>query len=200
VGERWTLHIVLALMSGPKRYSQLKQQLTGAGANILSDRLARLSENQLVGRATGTVPGSQTTYHLTEQGRELAPVVEGLTMWGLHLLLPAQHDKDHDSVAFDQAWAPGATTTLVDESYQWSIDGVEFELAVKGCQLIRTAGRATQPAVTFKTSSSTLGAIYCRRTTVAEAIEQGEARLRGSRTAFRRMFGIVGFPSEALGL
>ena len=88
VGERWTLHIILALMSGPKRYSELKRMLAGAGANILSERLRQLSANDLVGRTTGNVPGSDTTYHLTERGRDLGPVVGSLMTYGLYLLMP----------------------------------------------------------------------------------------------------------------
>ena len=62
--------------------------VAGAGANILSERLRQLSANDLVGRTTGNVPGSDTTYHLTERGRDLGPVVGSLMTYGLYLLMP----------------------------------------------------------------------------------------------------------------
>ena len=43
VGDRWTLHILMALLGGPRRYSELKQLVSGAGTNILSDRLRALA-------------------------------------------------------------------------------------------------------------------------------------------------------------
>lgn len=43
VGDRWTLHIVYALLDGPKRYADLHAFLYGAGSNVLGDRLKRLS-------------------------------------------------------------------------------------------------------------------------------------------------------------
>jgi len=38
VGDRWTLHIVYALLDGPKRYVDLQAFLRGAGSNVLADR------------------------------------------------------------------------------------------------------------------------------------------------------------------
>src|SRR5215475_5726634 len=78
VGERWTLHIIMSLMNGPKRYSELKRYLAGAGTNILSDRLRQLAGSGIVSRSTGNAPGSDTTYHLTERGAALAPVIGAL--------------------------------------------------------------------------------------------------------------------------
>jgi DNA-binding HxlR family transcriptional regulator len=198
VGERWTLHVVLALMSGPKRYSQLKRHLSGAGANILSDRLRGLAANHLVGRSTADSPGSEVTYHLTERGRALAPVVGSLSMWGLSLLMPAPEDDDPHTV-FDQTWTPPAAAGPTDETYRWRIDDVEFELTARNGELIRTRGRATRPAVIFQTTSSTLGDIVRGQITVTDAVQQGDASMKGSRSAVRRMFATIGFPLARLG-
>jgi DNA-binding HxlR family transcriptional regulator len=193
VGERWTLHVVLALMSGPKRYSQLKRHLSGAGANILSDRLRGLAANHLVGRSTADSPGSEVTYHLTERGRQLAPVVGSLAVWGLSLLIPAPGDDD-DHTVFDQTWTLGAATGPAGETYRWKIDDVEFELTARNGELIRTRGRTARPAVTFQTTGSTLGDIVRGQISVTDAVEEGDATLKGSKAAVRRMFASIGFP------
>src|SRR5260370_31165995 len=86
VGNRWTLHILMALLGGPKRYTELKKLLTGAGTNILSDRLRGLTANGLVRRAAGNAPGGETRYRLTERGAQLRPVIRSLPTWGLALL------------------------------------------------------------------------------------------------------------------
>ena len=198
VGDRWTLHIILSLLSGPKRYSQLKKHLTGAGTNILSERLRLLSANQIVGRTAGDAPGSEITYHLTERGRELGPAVGSLAMWGLGLLWPAPDSEIGERKVFDRTWTGGPSTEPVDERYQWSIDGIEFELAVSGSELIRTRGRSTRPAATFKASSATLGAIVLGQTTVADAIQRREVHMKGTKMAIERMFMVVGFPLARL--
>ena len=199
VGERWTLHIILALMSGPKRYSELKRMLAGAGANILSERLRQLSANDLVGRTTGNVPGSDTTYHLTERGRDLGRVVGSLMTYGLHLLTPPPEDDRDNHGPVDQPWTPAAETESIDECYEWSIDGVTFELAARGSQLVRTSGRATHPVVTLRTDSATLAAIVRGQITIAEAVDRSEAYLKGSRRAVQRMLAIVGLPLARVG-
>ena len=62
-----------------------------------------------------------------------------------------------------------------------------------------TAGRAAHPAVTLTTSNTTLAGLVTGRQSVAEAIEQGHLKLKGSKTAVRRMFDVTGFPLVRLG-
>ena len=190
VGDRWTLLIVLALLRGPRRYSELKTHLAGAGSNILADRLRFLSERGIVGRSTGDAPGSDTTYHLTERGYELAPVVGSLAAWGSRLLWPSSGD-DQPRV-FDRAWTIDADSETIDESYQWTISGAKFELAVRGPKLSQRAGRADRPVAWFETTEATYGAILTGQLSVAEAVARGEARVKGSKQAIRRMFAVVG--------
>ena len=68
--------------SGPHEWTETllgaEASAAGAGANILSERLRQLSASDLVGRTTGNFPGSDTTYHLTDRGRDLGPVVGSL--------------------------------------------------------------------------------------------------------------------------
>src|SRR6516225_4948046 len=200
VGDRWTLHILMALLGGPKRYSQLKQLLTGAGTNILSDRLRGLAANGLVSRATGNAPGSEIRYALTERGARLGPVIGGLATWGLELLTGTAPGSDEkEERVFDRAWTLDAATAELHESYQWRIDGADFELAVRGDKIIRTPGRAARPAVTLTASSSALASLVTARQSVAEAIERDHIRLKGSKTAIRRMFDAIGFPLVRLG-
>ena len=37
VGDRWTLQVVEALLTGPRRFNDLLDQIPGIAANILSD-------------------------------------------------------------------------------------------------------------------------------------------------------------------
>ena len=200
VGDRWTLHILMALLGGPKRYTELKQLLTGAGTNILSDSLRGLAANGLVSRTTGNAPGSETRYQLTERGAQLGPVIGGLATWGLELLTgTAPGSDEQEQRAFDRTWTLDAATEAIHESYQWSIDGVDLELAVRGDKIIRAPGRAARPAVTLTATNATLATLVTGRHSVAEAIEHGHIKLKGSKTAIRRMFHVLGFPLVRLG-
>jgi putative sterol carrier protein len=167
---------------------------------VASDRLRGLAANGLVSRTTGNAPGSQTRYRLTERGARLGPVIGGLATWGLELLTgtAAGWDEQKQRV-FDRTWTLGAATEAIRESYQWRIDGVDFELAVHGGKIIRTPGRAARPAVTLTASNPALASLVTGRQTVAEAIEHGHIKLKGPETAIRRMFNVIGFPLVRLG-
>jgi DNA-binding HxlR family transcriptional regulator len=195
VGDRWTLHIVYTLLDGPKRYADLQAFLRGAGSNVLTDRLKRLAESGVIGRSTGDIPGSETTYHLTARGRGLAPAIQGLVAWGFASLVPSGDDAKPET--FDQTWAVPDAEAVIDETYQWSVDGVEFELSVSGRSLTRTPGRAREPIVTLSMTRSALEPVLAGRRTIAEAVGANEVTLTGPREAIRRMFLITGFP-EAL--
>ena len=44
VGERWTLLIVRELLTGPKRYTDLREGPPGIASNLLADRPGQLEE------------------------------------------------------------------------------------------------------------------------------------------------------------
>jgi DNA-binding HxlR family transcriptional regulator len=197
VGDRWTLHIVYALLDGPKRYADLEGYLRGAGSNVLGERLKRLAAGGIVGRATGDMPGTDTTYHLTERGLGLLPAIQGLVRWGFAALLPT--DEDEGPVTFDQAWAVPDPEAVVDEIYQWSVDGVEFELSVSGRSLTRTPGRARKPVVKLSMTREALDSILTGSRTIADAVNAKDVTLTGSGDAIKRMFLITGFPAALHG-
>jgi DNA-binding HxlR family transcriptional regulator len=197
VGDRWTLHIVYALLDGPKRYADLQAYLRGAGSNVLTDRLRRLAAAGIIGRSTGDTPGSDTTYHLTERGAGLAPAIHGLVAWGFAALVPSANDATPET--FDQTWAVPDPSAVADESYQWSVDGVEFELSVSGRSLTRTLGKARRPIVTLLMTRSALDPVLAGKRTLAEAVKAKQITLTGPPDAIRRMFLITGFPAALHG-
>src|SRR6201982_938094 len=72
VGDRWTLLVVEALLTGPRRFNDLLGQLPGIAANILSDRLKRLErEGLLVARPYSERP-PRAVYHLPANAQETA--------------------------------------------------------------------------------------------------------------------------------
>ena len=48
MGDRWTLLIVQALLTGPRRFNDLQEAIPGIAPNILSERLKRLERDALV--------------------------------------------------------------------------------------------------------------------------------------------------------
>ena len=88
VGERWSLLIVRDLLLGPQRFTDLVRGLNEITPTRLTDRLRRLEAAGLVVREPPS-RGREVWYRLSDSGRDLGPVVEALTMWGVeHRLEP----------------------------------------------------------------------------------------------------------------
>jgi DNA-binding HxlR family transcriptional regulator len=82
VGDRWTLHVVAALMDGPRRFNDLLERISGIAPNILSQRLRKLEQQTLVVAQPYSERPPRSVYELTEAGRDLAGALRLLTDWG----------------------------------------------------------------------------------------------------------------------
>ena len=81
VGERWALLVLRELMLGPRRFSQLRADLPGISANVLTQRLTELEQRGLVRRTRLPPPASVQVYEATEWGLEAEPIVQTLGRW-----------------------------------------------------------------------------------------------------------------------
>ncbi len=98
VGERWTLLLVRELLLGPRRYSDLLENLPGLTTNLLAHRLKRLEVDGLIEKVSrsGARPPA---YQLTPRGATLEPVIMELGRWG-GALMDAPRAEDRIDVAW----------------------------------------------------------------------------------------------------
>ncbi len=68
-------------MLGPKRFSDLKADLPGISANVLTQRLEGLERSGLLMRKKLPPPASTQVYELTGWGYEAEPVIQTLGRW-----------------------------------------------------------------------------------------------------------------------
>lgn len=81
LGERWALFVVRELMMGPRRFSDLRSDLPGISANVLTQRLQELEARGIVERSTLPPPANVQVYGLTPWGYEAEPVIQELGRW-----------------------------------------------------------------------------------------------------------------------
>jgi DNA-binding HxlR family transcriptional regulator len=86
LGERWTLLVVRELLTGPKRYRDLRDALPGMWSNLLARRLRDLQDAGLVERRALPPAQTRSVYELTERGRALGPALYELARFGLPYL------------------------------------------------------------------------------------------------------------------
>src|ERR1700752_3919992 len=83
LGEKWTLLIIRESFYGATRFEQFHSVLQ-CPRNLLAERLARLVEEGILERSEYREPGSRARmeYRLTDEGRELMPLLLALREWG----------------------------------------------------------------------------------------------------------------------
>lgn len=134
VGERWTLLVVRELLTGPKRYADLRAGLPGIATNLLAERLRGLQQADVVRQRTLAPPAASTVYELTDRGRALQPVLQALGSWGLPLLgLPRDGEQFRLAwlmIALDARYEPAACPQPVTVALQ--VDGETLTLTAHG--------------------------------------------------------------------
>lgn len=80
VAERWTPLVLRELFCGRTRFNDIQRGLPRMSPALLAKRLKTLEVVGLVERRR--IGRSTTEYRLTGAGAELAPVLEGLAVWG----------------------------------------------------------------------------------------------------------------------
>ena len=78
--ERWTMLVIRELLLGSTHFNELRRGVPKMSPALLSKRLKSLERYGLVTREGRQ---GQTTYGLTDAGRELHEVIDGLGAWGL---------------------------------------------------------------------------------------------------------------------
>ena len=82
IGEKWSLLIVRDLLRGPQRFTDLMRYLGGITPKWLTLRLRDLEAAGIIERDQEQ-GRREVWYRLTPRGRDLAPVVESLAIWGI---------------------------------------------------------------------------------------------------------------------
>ncbi len=81
VGRRWTGAILMVLLDGPMRFSEIGATVPDVSDRLLSERLKELEAEGIVERDVIDGTPVRVEYGLTEKGRALGPAVEALKEW-----------------------------------------------------------------------------------------------------------------------
>lgn len=77
---RWTIVLLRELLAGSTRFNDLRRGVPRMSPALLAQRLRDLQAAGIVARVTAA--SGPAEYHLTEAGRELAPIVDAFGIWG----------------------------------------------------------------------------------------------------------------------
>jgi DNA-binding HxlR family transcriptional regulator/putative sterol carrier protein len=193
IGERWTLLMIRDLLAGPKRYTDLLDNLPGIGTNLLAARLRDLEAQGIVRRMVLPPPAGSTVYELTELGEALEPVIMALGRWGARLLgTPRDTDSfpiDAFIVAMRASFRPEEAAGL-KETYELRVGGRAFEFRLDGGRLTTTQGSARNPDAVLTMNVMILYALVKQGLPAKEAVATGQVTVEGDPIALERFVRI----------
>jgi len=82
MGDRWKVLIVRNLLTGTKRFGELKKGLDGISQKVLTDHLRIMEENGLINRKVYAEVPPKVEYSLTPLGQSLKPIHDAMCKWG----------------------------------------------------------------------------------------------------------------------
>ena len=82
VTSRWGVLVLVALLNGTHRFSDLRRKISGVSEKMLAQTLQWLEADGFVLRVSYPVIPPHVEYSLTPLGQTLNPIIEALRDWG----------------------------------------------------------------------------------------------------------------------
>ncbi|MEZ2336187.1 winged helix-turn-helix transcriptional regulator [Mucilaginibacter sp. RCC_168] len=83
IGGYWKPIILFHLLSGSKRYSELKKAVPAITEKVLIQHLKQLEADGLISREAKLVVPPYVTYSLTVAGSRLKPILYSMAVWAI---------------------------------------------------------------------------------------------------------------------
>lgn len=182
VGERWALLIVRELILGPKRFTDIRNGLAGASANVLSQRLRELEAAGVVRRRQVGAP----VYELTDWGRELHPILLQLGRWGARSSTRPAGALSVDAlmVALESTFV-AANAAELRATYELRLGEERFSIEVDHGAIAIARGTPRTPDTVIDTDPATLRALVFGDQKLAGAPVEIQGNKRLAQTFFR---------------
>ncbi|WP_041230799.1 winged helix-turn-helix transcriptional regulator [Deinococcus peraridilitoris] len=81
IGRRWNGAILLMMLRGATRFTELRGAIPDISDKMLSERLKELEHEGLIRRTVIPDTPVRVEYQLTDKGRALQAVVESISSW-----------------------------------------------------------------------------------------------------------------------
>ncbi|RYY28366.1 MAG: transcriptional regulator [Sphingomonadales bacterium] len=198
VGERWSLLIVRELMFGGRRFGELKANLLGISANILTQRLEGLEASKIVAKRKLPPPASVQIYELTPWGYESERAIQELGRW-------AVRSHDHDvtlplsaasmMMSFRTMYASARAPELIGRTICFEMGAEHFVAVLEPEQIAIRRGDAPADA-RFESDPMTLASIIYGGRPFADAENMGALTVSGDRALAERFPALFVLPDK----
>ncbi|WP_297672247.1 helix-turn-helix domain-containing protein [Thomasclavelia sp.] len=82
IGNKWKVLILRDLLTGTKRFGELKKSIGNVSQKVLTAQLRAMEENGLLIRTVYAEVPPRVEYTLTDLGESLKPILDAMGNWG----------------------------------------------------------------------------------------------------------------------
>ena len=82
ISDKWKVMILRDLLSGTKRFGELKKSIGHVTQKVLTAQLRQMEESGLLTRTVYAEVPPRVEYTLTELGYSLKPILDAMLVWG----------------------------------------------------------------------------------------------------------------------
>lgn len=82
MGGKWKSCILMELMGGAKRPSELHRHFNDASPRVIDQQLKELEAHGMISKKIFAELPPRSEYSITEQGKTLIPIIEQIEKWG----------------------------------------------------------------------------------------------------------------------
>lgn len=82
IGDKWKVLILRDLLTGTKRFGELKRSVGNVSQKVLTAQLRDMEESGLLTRKVYAEVPPRVEYSLTELGYSLHPILDAMWNWG----------------------------------------------------------------------------------------------------------------------
>ena len=82
IGDKWKVLIIRDLLTGTKRFGELKKSLSGITQKVLTNNLRQMESSGLVLRKVYAEVPPKVEYSLSDTGFSLKPILDSMVEWG----------------------------------------------------------------------------------------------------------------------
>jgi DNA-binding HxlR family transcriptional regulator len=199
IGERWALLVMRELMLGPKRFSDIRADLPGISANVLTQRLEGLEKAGILTRQRLDPPASGQVYALTEWGQQARPIMGAMGRWATRSPGhdPGQHFSAASLMLSFQAMNQPALSKAVIATIAFRLGRESYFARLADGMIDVQRGNASEPDLTFTGAPATIAAAIYGGVPLAELERQGALRLDGDRALAERFVTFFPLPPKA---
>jgi len=199
IGERWALLVMRELMLGPKRFSDIRADLPGISANVLSQRLEGLEQAGIVIREQLPPPASGQVYALTEWGYQSKPIMGALGRWATRSPGhdPSQHFSPVSLILSFQAMGQPGLPKDIDATIAFRLGRESYRVRIRDGAIGAERGDAQDADLLFTGAPSAVAAAVYGGVPLASLEAEGALKIAGDRALAERFVTLFPLPPKA---